>query len=77
VQHVQVEGTRYIFPRARIKGGSKELYRIEVSRLGPKTKIFIKWLPPPLPKEDISDGERWKRAGMRPDGSLIDPQNLE
>lgn len=77
VQHVQVEGRRYIFPKARIRGGGSALYRFEVSRDGTQTSIFIKELKAPPAIEGLSDEERWKQAGMRPDGSLIDPQNLE
>jgi hypothetical protein len=77
VHHVQVEGTRYIFPQVRIRGAGTEIYRFEVRSDGGRTRIGIQHLVDREVPQELTDEERWKRAGMRPNGSLIDPQNLE
>jgi hypothetical protein len=32
--------------------------------------------PPPVPSGE-TDEDRWRRAGLRPDGRLLDPKHME
>jgi hypothetical protein len=78
VAHVEIGAGRTIFPRATIKAGTAgRIYRIEVVPDGPRTRLVIRDTTPPPTVEGISEQERWRRAGMRPDGELLDPQKQE
>ncbi len=77
VAHVQVEAQRYVFPKARIRGAGDSLFRLEIQPRGTKTRLLILPIKEPEKVIGASDEDLWKRAGLRPDGSLIDPQNLE
>ncbi len=76
-RHVQVEGRRYIFPKVRIRGGGPDLFRMEIVKEGAQTRLIITEIEKKKPLQGLTEAERWERAGMRPDGSLIDPQNLQ
>ena len=79
VSHVELGAARTIFPRARITGGlpNKE-YRIEVvpTRAG-FTRLVITDLTRPPATQGISEKERWRRAGLTPDGKPINMKDLE
>ncbi len=80
VRHVELAASRTVFSKARIKGGDpSKLYRIEVIPKGRESKLFVELLNPPKPPapKGISEAERWKRAGLSPDGKLLNPQELE
>ena len=78
VTHVEVGAARTVFPKVRIKGGdAKRTYRLEVvARRGTTLLVVQDITPPPTPK-GLSDAERWKRAGMTPDGKPLDMKKLE
>jgi hypothetical protein len=78
VSHVEIAAGRTIFPRATIRDGTPgRSYRIEVIPDGPRTKLVVRDVTPPPTVEGISEEERWRRAGLRPDGQLIDPRVVE
>ncbi len=79
VSHVEVGAARTVFPMARIKGGPADrVYNLEVLPNGPSTRLVIKDVtPPPPPPPGLSEEERWRRAGMTPDGKPLDPKRLE
>jgi hypothetical protein len=80
VRHVELAASRTVFAKARIKGGDpSKHYRIEVIPKGRETKLFVELSNPPKPPapQGISEAERWKRAGLTPDGKMINPQELE
>jgi hypothetical protein len=78
VSYVEVTGSRTVFPKARIKGGSpKRTYRFEVLRERGKTLLVIRDTTAPPLVRGISEAERWRRAGMTPEGKPLDPQALE
>jgi len=61
---VPADGSRIL--RMRVdSGGQGRLARLEVRDVTP---------PPPVPA--ANDTERWKRAGLTPDGKLLDPTHL-
>lgn len=76
-RHVEMAPGKWIFPQAHIKGGDQRLLRIEIDQRGPDTRLYLRDITPPPPVEGLSEAERWRRAGLTPEGRLIDPQNLE
>lgn len=79
VSHVEIGVARTIFPMARIKNGPQNrYYTLEVLPDGAFTRLVIKdTTPPPPPPPNLSDEERWRAAGLTPDGRPLDPQKLE
>lgn len=79
VSHVEIGAARTVFPGARINGGAPDrVYNLEVLPDRNGTRLAIKDVtPPPPPPAGISDAERWRAAGMSPDGRPLDPKKLE
>lgn len=78
VAQVEVGPARTIFPKVTIKGGAPErVYRIDVVGDGPLTRLVIRDITPPPTTEGLSEQERWKRAGFGPDGTPLNPKQLQ
>jgi hypothetical protein len=79
VSHVEIGAARTVFPMARIKRGAPDrLYTLEVLPNGPSTRLVIKdSTPPPPPPPGLTEAERWRAAGLTPDGRPLDPKKLE
>jgi hypothetical protein len=79
VSHVEIAAARTVFPMARINGGpSGRFFTLEVLPDGPQTRLVIKdTTPPPPPLPGLSDAERWRAAGLGPDGRPLDLKKLE
>jgi hypothetical protein len=79
VSHVEIGAARTVFPMARIHGGPADrVFTLEVLPDGPKTRLVIKDVtPPPPPPPGLSDAERWRAAGLGPDGRPLDLKKLE
>lgn len=79
VSHVEVGAARTVFPMAHIKGGPTDrLFELEVLPDGPRTRLVIKDVtPPPPPPPGLTDAERWRAAGLTPDGHPLDMKKLE
>jgi hypothetical protein len=79
VSHVEIGAARTVFPMARIKGGPADrVFTFEVLPDGPRTRLVIKDVtPPPPPPPGLTDAERWRAAGLTPDGRPLDPKSLE
>jgi hypothetical protein len=79
VSHVEIGAARTVFPFARIKAGPADrIFNLEVLPDGPRTRLVIKDVtPPPPPPPGLTDAERWRAAGLTPDGRPLDPKKLE
>jgi hypothetical protein len=78
VSHVEVTGSRFIFNDARIKGGDpKRKYLFELVRRHRRSLLVIRDRTPPPVVKGLTEEERWRRAGLTPDGQQIDPLKLE
>lgn len=79
VSHVEIGAARTVFPMARIKGGpSDRFFTLEVLPDGAKTRLVIKdTTPPPPAVPGLTDAERWRAAGLGPDGRPLDLKKLE
>lgn len=76
--HVEIGAARTVFPAARIKGdATQHIYRIEVVASTGRTQLVIRDITPPPTVQGLTEAERWKRAGLTPDGKIIDPRSLE
>lgn len=79
VDHVEIGAARTVFPQARIKKGAADrFFRIEVIAGNRITELVVQDVTPhPKPQENLSDEERWRRAGRRPDGKPVDITELK
>lgn len=78
MRHVEVTPTHSIFPNVRIRGGDpKRVYRFEIAPKHDSIELVIRDVTPPPPTEGLSEDERWRRAGLTPDGQLLAPNELE
>ncbi len=78
VAHVEVAATRTTFPKARIKGGAADrVYQFEIVSEGPETLLVIRDVTPPPVVQGLSEAERWRRAGMTPDGKPLNEKQLQ
>jgi hypothetical protein len=79
VAHVELAAASTVFPRATIPGGPPDkVYRIEVSPdRGGGTNLVVRDITRAPAPEGLSEEERWRRAGLTPDGKIIDMKSLE
>ena len=79
VDHVEIGAARTVFPQARIKKGPADrFFRIEVIAGNRNTELVVQDVTPrPMPEEKLTDEERWRRAGRRPDGKPFDITELK
>ncbi len=68
----EVDGHRRIYLRARIRGGDpSRLYSLEIDEVPGERQLIISDTTPKPPTPQLSDEERWRRAGYLPDGTPI------
>lgn len=73
----ELRAQRAVFARALIVGDAEQrLMRIEVSPLPRGSQVLLRDITPPPVAIGLSDNERWARAGRRPDGTLLDPNQV-
>ena len=79
IDHVEIGAARTVFPYARIKKGPPDrFFQIEVIAGKGRTEMVVTDVTPhPKPPEQISDEERWRRVGRRPDGRPLDITELK
>ena len=78
VSRVEIGAARTVFPAVKIKGGDpQKTYRIEVIASPGRTKLVIRDITKPPMTRGLSEAERWKRAGLTPDGKPLDPKHLQ
>lgn len=78
VSHVEIGAARTIFPNARIKGGAADrVYELDVIPEPGTTRLVIRDTTPLKIVPGLSDAERWKQAGMTPDGRPLDMKKFE
>jgi hypothetical protein len=78
VSHVEIGAARTIFPEARIKGGAPDrVYNLEVIPEPGITRLIIRDATRPKVEPGLSDAERWRQAGLTPEGRPLDPKAFE
>jgi hypothetical protein len=72
---VEVGPARTIFQSAKVKGQpSAPLLRIEIADAPEGSEIVVTDLSPVPVVPGLTEEERWRRQGLRPDGRLLDPR---
>jgi hypothetical protein len=67
-----IDGHKRTYNRARIRGGDPaRLYSIEIDEIPGERQLIISDTTPRAPTPQLSDEERWRRAGYLPDGTPI------
>jgi hypothetical protein len=66
-----------VFSKATVKGSPQRTLQIEVLSDGNQTELVVRDETRLPAKEGLSQEERWREHGLRPDGTLIDPTHLE
>lgn len=80
VDRVEIGAASTLFERAHIKRGAPErIYDIEVSPGAANlTELVIRDVtPPPRNPPGMSDAERWRQAGRKPDGTPLDIRDFK
>jgi len=78
VSHVEIGAARTIFPDARIKAGAADrVYELEVIPEAGATRLVIRDTTPPKVQPGLTDAERWRQAGLTPQGRPLDPKAFE
>jgi hypothetical protein len=78
VSHVEIGAARTIFPDARIKAGAADrVYELDVIPEPGITRLVIRDTTPPKVQPGLTDAERWRQAGLTPEGRPLDPKAFE
>jgi hypothetical protein len=78
VSHVEIGAARTIFPNARIKGGPTDrTFELEVIPEPGQTRLTIRDITPLPVTPGLTDAERWRQAGLTPDGRPLNPKEFE
>jgi hypothetical protein len=78
VSHVEIGAGRTIFPNAHIKGGPPDhLYELDVIPEANGSRLEIQDLTPVKVMPGLSDAERWRQAGLTPQGRPLDMKKFE
>lgn len=75
--HVEMAGEHILFPKARIRGGKDEIFRIEVAKAPRGASLQLRNITPPRAEQGLSEAERWRKVGLTPEGELLDPHGME
>jgi hypothetical protein len=74
---VELTEERAVFPLAYIKGdAARRLFRVEVTGNRQGSQVYVKNITPVPAPRGLSQAEIWRRAGRKPDGSLLDPNQV-
>jgi hypothetical protein len=77
-ERVEVGAARTVFPKVHIKGGKADrIYQFDIVKDGTSSKLVLQDVTPPPLEPGLSEAERWRRAGMTPDGKQADPQKAQ
>lgn len=78
VAHVEIGAARTIFPNARIKAGAPDrVYEFDVIPEPGTTHLEIRDITPLKVQPGLTDAERWRQAGLTPDGRPLDMKKFE
>jgi hypothetical protein len=78
VSHVEIGAGRTIFPNAHIKAGAADhVYELDVIPQPGATRLVIRDVTPLKVVPGLTDAERWKQAGLTPQGRPLDPKAFE
>ena len=65
-------GNRRVFSKVKIRGGdSSRVYDIELDDSGTLQKLVVTDVTPPPLEPGLTEEERWRKAGYKPDGTPL------
>ncbi len=73
---VETGPAKTVFSRATVRGQPGVELGIEVLARGAFTELQVRKLPTAKAPAGLSDEERWRAAGFKPDGTPLDPSHL-
>jgi len=74
---IELAGTKTVLSQVRLPVGNRD-YQIEVYGGRRPCRVVVRDMTPePFDAAGLSEEERWKRAGMSPEGGLLDPDALK
>ena len=76
---VELVGSKTIFHKAKFSGAEPDRsYEVELERLGyGRSKIVVRDTTKEKAEPGLTEAERWRQAGLTPDGKPLDPNALE
>ena len=76
-ENVETGPAKTVFARATTKSAPARRIQIEVVSRSHRTELVVRDETRPPPEEGLTEEERWRRKGLKPDGSPLDPTRLE
>ena len=73
---VETGPVKTVFPRATVRGQPGVELAIQVVARGAASELQVRNLSLVKPTPGLSEEERWRAAGFKPDGTLLDPTHL-
>lgn len=75
---ISVGAAATVFDQVTVSADTKRILRLRVDAAGQgrAAHLEVRDVTPPPPQPAADDAERWKRAGLTPDGKLLDPAHL-
>lgn len=75
---IEVGPARTVFAGARVKGDPEgKLLRIEVIQQPTRTELVVKDITPTPIEPDLTEEQRWQKAGLSPDGKQLNLRELQ
>jgi hypothetical protein len=75
-EKVETGPVKTVFSRATVRGQPGVELSIQVLSRGSTTELQVKNLSLVKGTPGLTDEERWRAAGLKPDGTLLDPTHL-
>ena len=76
-RHVEIIDGRTVFPSVNIRGGDDRRFRVEIVMQGTVAHLTLRDITPAPFVPGLTESQRWEKAGLTPNGELIDRNNLE
>jgi hypothetical protein len=74
---VEMRTNRVLISQAYIREDERSrLFRIEISSIDDGSQIHIQDITPEPVTQGLTVEERWRRAGRKPDGTLLNPKEM-
>lgn len=77
-ERVETGPAKTVFSRATLKRDPARFLRVEVISRGTRgAELVVRDVTRPPPEPGLSEEERWRQKGFKPDGTPLDPTRLE
>ncbi len=76
-RHAEMFGPRLVFPRVKIRGQKEGIYKVTLLQGAREQVLLIEDESKPPATIGLTEEQRWKQAGLKPNGELIDPKGMQ